>query len=389
MEEKILYFDTINGISGDMILSTLLDLGVPTEVFLEELKKLNLNDQFEIQVTDKFESGIKGKNVNVIIQEGHVHRNLIDIYEIIDNSSLNDNIKENAKKIFMEVAKAEGKVHGVSIDKVHFHEVGAMDSIVDIVGACILIDLLCVDKIYASTIPVGSGFVKCAHGLIPVPAPAVVEILKGVPIKLNTVKGECTTPTGAAIIKTMCDKFVDEIEFEISQIGYGMGYKKFEVPNMLRTFIGIKKKQNIVYEISANIDDMSSEIYSYLYEKLLSEGALDVYSESIFMKKNRPAYKLSVLCKKDELKKFIELLLEETSTFGVRYQKLNKAMLDRNFDKINTKYGDIQIKLGYLNGKLIKVTPEYEDCKIMANKENIPIKKVFDEINSIINEKFF
>lgn len=389
MEEKILYFDTINGISGDMILSTLLDLGVPIEVFLEELKKLNLNDQFEIQVTDKFESGIKGKNVNVIIQEGHVHRNLIDIYEIIDNSSLNDNIKENAKKIFMEVAKAEGKVHGVSIDKVHFHEVGAMDSIVDIVGACILIDLLCVDKIYASTIPVGSGFVKCAHGLIPVPAPAVVEILKGVPIKLNTVKGECTTPTGAAIIKTMCDKFVDEIEFEISQIGYGMGYKKFEVPNMLRTFIGIKKKQNIVYEISANIDDMSSEIYSYLYEKLLSKGALDVYSESIFMKKNRPAYKLSVLCKKDELKKLIELLLEETSTFGVRYQKLNKAMLDRDFDKIKTKYGDIQIKLGYLNGKLIKVTPEYEDCKIIANKENIPIKKVFDEINSIINEKFF
>ncbi len=243
MEEKILYFDIINGISGDMTLSTLLDVGVPKEVFLEELEKLNLNDEFQIEITDKFENGIKGTNVNVIIQEGHVHRNLVDIYEIIDNSSLNNTVKENAKKIFMEVAKAEAKVHGMSIDKVHFHEVGAIDSIVDIVGACILIDLLCVDKIYASHVPLGSGFVKCQHGLIPVPAPAVVEILKGVPVKLNTVKGECTTPTGAAIIKVLCDKFVDEIEFETTQIGYGMGYKKFEVPNILRTFIGKKKRK--------------------------------------------------------------------------------------------------------------------------------------------------
>ena len=152
-------------------------------------------------------------------------------------------IKQNAKDIFMEVAKAEAKVHGTSIDKIHFHEVGAMDSIIDIVGSCILIDLLCIDKIYATKVPLGSGFVKCAHGIIPVPAPAVVEILKDVPVKFNNVSGECTTPTGAAIIKTMCDKFIDEIEFETKQIGYGIGHKKFEVPNMLRTFIGVKKKE--------------------------------------------------------------------------------------------------------------------------------------------------
>ena len=242
-EEKILYFDIIIGISGDMTLSTLLNLGVPKEIFLEELSKLNLNDEFEIEINDKFENGIKGTNVNVITKENHVHRNLIDIYDIIEHSSLNDDIKENAKKIFMEVAKAEAKVHGTTIDKIHFQEVGAIDSIVDIVGSCILIDLLCVDKIYATKIPLGSGFVKCAHGVIPVPAPAVAEILKDVPVKFNNVTGECTTPTGAAIIKTMCDEFVDEIEFETKQIGYGIGYKKFEAPNILRTFIGVKKNK--------------------------------------------------------------------------------------------------------------------------------------------------
>lgn len=242
-EEKILYFDIIIGISGDMTLSTLLNLGVPKEIFLEELDKLNLNGEFEIEINEKFENGIKGTNVNVIAKENHVHRNLIDIYDIIEQSSLNDSIKENAKKIFMEVAKAEAKVHGTSIDKIHFHEVGAIDSIVDIVGSCILIDLLCVDKIYATKVPLGSGFVKCAHGVIPVPAPAVAEILKDVPVKFNNVTGECTTPTGAAIIKTMCDEFIDQIEFETKQIGYGIGYKKFEVPNMLRTFIGVKKNK--------------------------------------------------------------------------------------------------------------------------------------------------
>ena len=242
-EEKILYFDIISGISGDMTLATLLNLGVPKEIFLKELDKLNLNKEYKIEINDKFENGIRGTNVNVIVNDVHVHRNFIYIFDIIDNSTLNDKIKQNAKDIFMEVAKAEAKVHGTSIDKIHFHEVGAMDSIIDIVGSCILIDLLCIDKIYATKVPLGSGFVKCAHGIIPVPAPAVVEILKDVPVKFNNVSGECTTPTGAAIIKTMCDKFIDEIEFETKQIGYGIGHKKFEVPNMLRTFIGVKKKR--------------------------------------------------------------------------------------------------------------------------------------------------
>ena len=245
MEERILYFDIVNGISGDMTIATLLDLGISKEVFLEEINKLNLGDEFNINIQEENENGIVGTKVEVITKEVNAHRHLSDIYEIIDKSSLNEYVKENAKKIFMVIAEAEAKVHGTTIDKIHFHEVGAIDSIVDVVSACILVDLLCVDKIYATSVPVGSGFVKCDHGIMPVPAPATIEILKDVPIKLNTVKGECTTPTGAAIIKTLCDDFVDVLELEVKQIGYGIGHKKFEIPNILRTILGVKKKRNL------------------------------------------------------------------------------------------------------------------------------------------------
>lgn len=243
MEQRILYFDIINGISGDMILSTLLNLGVPKEIFLKELSKLNLDDEFDIKISSKFENGIKGTNVDVIINEENIHRHLVDIFSIIDNSKLNDNVKDISKKVFMVIGKAEAKVHGTTIDKIHFHEVGAIDSIIDIVGTAILIDLLCIDKIYASTVPVGCGFVNCNHGIIPVPAPSTLEILKDTPIKLNSVKGECTTPTGAAILKVLCDEFIDTLEFEPKQIGYGIGDKTFELPNILRSILGVKKNK--------------------------------------------------------------------------------------------------------------------------------------------------
>ena len=245
MEERILYFDIVNGISGDMTIATLLDLGIPKEVFLDEIYKLNLDGEFEINIEQKNESGIVGTKVEVITKEVNSHRHLSDIYDIIDKSSLNDFVKEKSKEIFMVIAQAEAKVHGTTIDKIHFHEVGAIDSIVDVVSACILVDLLSVDKIYSTSVPVGSGFVRCDHGIMPVPAPATIEILKDTPIKLNTVKGECTTPTGAAIIKTLCDEFIDVLEFEVKQIGYGMGHKKFEVPNILRSVLGLKKKKSL------------------------------------------------------------------------------------------------------------------------------------------------
>ena len=388
MEERILYFDIVNGISGDMTIATLLDLGISKEVFLEEINKLNLGDEFNINIQEENENGIVGTKVEVITKEVNAHRHLSDIYEIIDKSSLNEYVKENAKKIFMVIAEAEAKVHGTTIDKIHFHEVGAIDSIVDVVSACILVDLLCVDKIYATTVPVGSGFIKCDHGIMPVPAPATIEILKDVPIKLNTVKGECTTPTGAAIIKTLCDDFVDVLELEVKQIGYGIGHKKFEIPNILRTILGVKKKEEFIYEIIANIDDMSSEVYSYIYERFINDGALDIYTQSIYMKKNRPATKLCILCKEEDLNKFIDLMILQTSTFGIRYSKYNRVTLDRKFTKIETKYGKITVKLGYYNGQLIRITPEYEDCKKISINKNIPLNSLVNNINYLINKKF-
>lgn len=245
MKEKILYFDIVNGISGDMTIATLLDLGISKEVFLDEIYKLNLDGEFEINIEQKNENGIVGTKVEVMTKESNSHRHLSDIYDIIDKSSLNDFVKDKSKEIFMVIAQAEAKVHGTTIDKIHFHEVGAIDSIVDVVSACILVDLLSIDKIYSTSVPVGSGFVKCDHGIMPVPAPATIEILKDTPIRLNTVKGECTTPTGAAIIKTLCDEFVDILEFEVKQIGYGIGHKKFEIPNILRSVLGVKKKKSL------------------------------------------------------------------------------------------------------------------------------------------------
>ena len=388
MKKNILYFDIIGGISGDMTLASLLDLGVPKEIFLQELNKLNMDNEFEIEIDYKYENGIKGTKVNVITKEQYCHRNLIDVYDIIDNSRLNNNIKERAKEIFMIVAKAEAKVHGTTIDKIHFHEVGAIDSIVDIVGSCILLDLLNIDKVYSTSVPLGSGFIQCAHGVIPAAAPATVEILKNIPVKFNHVKGECTTPTGAAIIKTICDEFVDELDFNTKKIGYGVGHKKFEKPNILRVALAQEDEHNeVVYEIVANIDDMSSEIYSYLFEKIMDEGALDVFTESIFMKKNRPAYKISILTKKKDLNKFIKLLLTETSTFGVRYKEYNRAKLDRKFIEVDTVYGKVKVKLGYYNNKLIKLKPEYEQCKLISKTLNIELREVYNEINKSINEK--
>ena len=388
MKKNILYFDIIGGISGDMTLASLLDLGVPKEIFLQELNKLNMDNEFEIEIDYKYENGIKGTKVNVITKEQYCHRNLIDVYDIIDNSRLNNNIKERAKEIFMIVAKAEAKVHGTTIDKIHFHEVGAIDSIVDIVGSCILLDLLNIDKVYSTSVPLGSGFIQCAHGVIPAAAPATVEILKNIPVKFNHVKGECTTPTGAAIIKTICDEFIDELDFNTKKIGYGVGHKKFEKPNILRVVLAQEDEHNeVVYEIVANIDDMSSEIYSYLFEKIMDEGALDVFTESIFMKKNRPAYKISILTKKKDLNKFIKLLLTETSTFGVRYKEYNRAKLDRKFIEVDTVYGKIKVKLGYYNNKLIKLKPEYEQCKLISKTLNIELREVYNEINKSINEK--
>lgn len=476
---RILYYDCFCGISGDMNLAALIDLGVPKEYLMQELSKINLNSEYEIKIERSAKLGITGTRVDVILKDrlnhktdisekashghnhehshessddqqhhsennhshqhnhdhshgGHVHnheqtcehchdnsdeehhheennyshehnhehshehnqegniynhqhhhRNLKDIEEIINSSDLSDKVKKLSLDMFMKVAEAEAKVHGKTLYEVHFHEVGAIDSIVDMVGAAICLDYLKVDKIIASTVQVGGGFVKCAHGLMPVPAPATVEILKNIPINSGIVQFETTTPTGAAILAANVDEFTEKIDFSIKKIAYGIGHRDLEIPNVLRVYLGekeISQKVEEQYMLETNIDDMNPELYGYVEEKLFEVGALDVFKTPIFMKKGRPGVKLSVLTNEKVEKDVLDIIFEETTSIGVRKYKVEKIMLNREFLKVKTEYGDITIKKSYYKGKLVKYKPEYEECKTIAKEKNISIDKVYKAV---------
>jgi uncharacterized protein (TIGR00299 family) protein len=398
---KILYYDCFCGISGDMNLAALLDIGVPSEYLIEEISKLKLNSEYRIKIEIAVKYGITGTRVDVIYDEEHTHthgevhnhshakthehhtRNLKDIENIINSSSLKDKVKKISLNMFMRVAEAEAKVHGKDLYEVHFHEVGAIDSIIDMVGAAICIDYLEVDKIMASPIQVGGGFVKCAHGLMPVPAPATVEILKNIPINTGIVPFETTTPTGAAILAANVQEYTGNIDFSIKKVAYGIGHRDLEIPNVLRVYFGEEEKSEEIeeqYILETNIDDMNPEFYGYVEEKLFEKGALDVYKTAIFMKKGRPGVKLSVLVNDTSEQNILEVIFKETTSIGVRKYKVEKIMLSREFSKAKTQYGDITIKKSYYKGKLIKYKPEYEECRIIAKEKNIAIEKVYKEV---------
>lgn len=453
---KILYYDCFCGISGDMNLAALLDLGVPRDYLVEELLKLNLNSEYEIKIEKAAKLGITGTRVDVILRNNfdnhehedsvdnahshnylhshehghthqhdhnheytdnhehehtheneerlndsrehnhshnenyshnhnheHHHRNLTDIENIINSSSLSDKVKKLSMHMFMKVAEAEAKVHGKTLYEVHFHEVGAIDSIVDMVGAAICLDYLGVDRIIASPVQVGGGFVKCVHGLMPVPAPATVEILKGIPINAGIVPFETTTPTGAAILAANVQEFTSKIDFKIKKIAYGIGHRDLEIPNVLRVYLGEDESFEKIeeqYILETNIDDMNPEFYGYVEEKLFEIGALDVYKTPIFMKKGRPGIKLSVLINDAIEKDILDIIFQETTSIGVRKYKVEKIMLNREFSKVSTKYGEITIKKSYYNGKLVKYKPEFEECKSIAKKYNVAMEKIYKEV---------
>lgn len=388
---KVLYYDCFCGISGDMNLSALIDLGVPKEHVLNELLKLNLNFEYEIEIKKSQKLGITGTRLDVTLKnehqhdhEHHHHRNLKDIEDIINSSSLNKEVKKLSLDIFMKVAEAEAKVHGKALNEVHFHEVGAVDSIVDIVGAAIALNYLNVDEIMASPVQVGGGFVKCDHGVMPVPAPATVEILKDIPINTGIVQFETTTPTGAAILAANVKKFTNQMDFSIDKIGYGIGHRDLEIPNVLRVYLGQKgtSKEIIEYQyiIETNIDDMNPELYGYIEEKLFEVGALDVFKTPIIMKKGRPGIKLSILYVIENEEKIFDVIFKETTSIGVRKYRVEKIMLDREFSKVKTKYGDITVKKAYYKGKLVKCKPEYEECKSAAKENGISIRDVNIEV---------
>lgn len=416
---KILYYDCFSGISGDMNLGALLDLGVDKEYLIKELEKLKVSG-YEIVVTTDERKGITGTKVNVKldseeevehkhsshahadhVHHNHVHdehRNLMDIEKIINSSSLNDEVKKLSMNIFLKVAEAEAKIHGKGIMEVHFHEVGAVDSIVDIIGAAICLDYLKVDKVICSSVEVGGGFVNCAHGRFPVPAPATTEILKGIPIKLGAVPFETTTPTGAAILAATVNEFTDKKQFTVSRVGYGIGHRDTEIPNVLRVFIGEVKEDsqsNLSYVpynkevsvdynkeganvIECNIDDMNPETYDYIMEKLFNMGVMDVYLTPIIMKKGRPGITISVLCGDEIEESVISFILKETTTLGIRKYKVRRTILKRENSIIHMEYGSVRVKTSFYNEEKIKAKPEYEDIKKIAIEKNLPISKVYE-----------
>jgi uncharacterized protein (TIGR00299 family) protein len=341
---KVLYYDCFCGISGDMNLGALVDLGVDGEYLIAELAKLRLdtdvilNNQDQDHHHDQAEIGH-----HHAVDHDHSHhsptgqpafqqRNLVDIEKIIRGSSLNTRVQELSLAMFGRIARAEAKIHGKPLADVHFHEVGATDSIVDLVGAAIALDYLKVDKIMASSVQVGGGFVQCAHGRFPVPAPATAELLAGVPIKTGLVGFETTTPTGAAILAANVDQFTDRVEFSIERIGYGIGNRDLEIPNVLRVYLGEMINGEAVaeqYILETNIDDMNPEFYSYVEQRLFERGALDVFITPIIMKKGRSAAKLSVLVEAKAVKDIQEVIFRETTSLGLRKFRVEKIMLQR------------------------------------------------------------
>lgn len=405
---KTLYFDCSSGISGNMTLGALLEILGDEDYLLNELDKLNI-DGYKIEISKKVKNGITGTYVDVILDHEdnhehdhshnhsnhehghehesehehhhhHEHRNLNDINKIIDESKLDDKVKDLAKRIFLRVAKAESKVHNKPLDEVHFHEVGAIDSIVDIVGTAILINKINPDNIISSVVNDGYGFIECAHGTMAVPVPATSEIFASSNVKFRQIDidTELVTPTGAAIIAELAKDFTTLPAMVTEKIGWGAGYKDLKIPNVLKVYYGemeVKNENFVVME--TNIDDCGGEILGYTEELLFENGALDVFYTPIFMKKNRPAYRLTVACRKEDMFKLQNIMFRETTTIGIRYRFESRTELGREIIDVDTKYGKIKAKRVINNGETY-IYPEYESVKKLAKEKNIPLKELYN-----------
>ncbi len=401
---KAIYLDCAAGISGNMFLGACLQLGVPEKFLRSELDKLNLSREFELEIsnvskngigatfadvklTKNFESEGDRPNVRHLHRHEHIknhsHRTFGDIKKILDASDLSAAVKNRALAIFSVIAAAEGKVHQRPADEVTFHEVGAIDSIVDICGCAICLDWLDVEKIFVSRINTGSGFVKCAHGLMSVPAPATAELLQGFQTYHFGSEKELTTPTGAAIVKALATFSASLPEdFSSEKIGYGAGSWDLEIANVLRIYLGDfgGQVERHLVKLEANIDDMNPQIYGWLYERLFDAGALDVWTTPILMKKNRPANMLSVLVDARHREACIKIIFEETTTIGLRVIEISRRVeAVRKIAKVETRFGSVQCKVSAYDGKIVSITPEYEDCRRLAEKNSVPFKAVWQE----------
>ncbi|HTB94076.1 MAG TPA: nickel pincer cofactor biosynthesis protein LarC [Candidatus Sulfotelmatobacter sp.] len=379
------YFDCFSGISGDMTLGALLDAGVSVEHLRTELQRLNLAG-WELSTEKVWKNGMAATYAKVRAQDTTTHRSLSTIVEIIEKSSLSPAVKDRACAIFKKLGEAEAAVHDVPIEKIHFHEVGAIDAIVDIVGACIGFAALGIGSFACSPLNVGGGTAKMAHGVLPVPAPATARLLLGKPTYSNGVQKELVTPTGAAIVATLCSHFGPQPPMTVSAIGYGAGTADLEgQPNVLRLMVGEAADKRAAAEsetirvLEANLDDMNPQIYGYFLEKALAAGALDVFSTPVQMKKNRPGMLVTVLCKPEDEPKFHEMFFAETTTLGVRTYTAERRVLARQWESVHTSFGDVRIKVARLNGHIRQASPEFEDCRKLAEAKNVPLQRVMDE----------
>jgi uncharacterized protein (TIGR00299 family) protein len=392
---KVLYLDCIGGISGDMTIGALLDLGLDLKTLRCELAKLKL-DEFEISARRDQRQAITGMKFDVHVHEhhhehghGHHHehehhgRSFREIKQLIESSTLADDVQRHAVGAFRRLAEAEGKIHGMAPEKVHFHEVGAVDSIVDFVGACIGLRELGVEKVVASApLRTGFGFVDCAHGRFPVPGPATVELLKGVAIYAGDEEAELITPTGAALLREFATEFGPMPAMTVQAIGYGLGTRNLpKTPNVLRAVLGETsngdtKQADRIVVLETNLDDVSPQVLGDVMERALAAGALDVFHTPIQMKKNRPGVMLSVLCAPEDAERLSRLLLTDTTAFGVRRTEAQRLKLEREVVAVKTAFGAVEVKLGRLDGKVVSASPEFESCKRAAAKAKAPVRRV-------------
>ena len=402
---KTLYLDIFSGLSGDMFLGAMLDLGVDFEQLKHELAKLSLGG-YRLHIEHKPKSSIVGVQFSVHLdsdhrrdEQGSAHerdskhshrhspsRNFSQIKELILSSALSDWVKQKSVAVFNRIAVAEGKIHGMSPEQVTFHEVGAVDSIMDIVGACIALEMLGRPRVLAGPVVDGTGSVECAHGRLPVPTPATLEILgaRGVPIAQCEEPNELVTPTGAALLAEFVESFGPMQNLVATKIGYGLGVRENKTrPNLLRACLGEATpgggwEIDTVAVLETNLDDINAEILGHFVESALAEGALDVFHTPIQMKKNRPGVLLTVLCAVADADKFTELMLLETSAFGVRRYTAERRKLQREFATVTTPFGEVTVKLGKLDGKVVQAAPEFESCKKLAEQAGVPLKQVYE-----------
>ena len=392
---RAVYFDCFAGVSGDMIIGAQLDLGVDAEALKLQLASLGLKD-YEIRIRRVERAGIAATKFDVEVDEkAQPSRKLDDIRRIIDGSGVSKASKQRSIQIFERLAEAEARVHGTNPDNIHFHEVGAVDSIIDTVGAVIGFEMLGVERFFCSALRVGSGRIEAAHGLLPIPAPATAELLHGVPVYAGELEGEFVTPTGAAIVGTFCEEFGPLPSMRVARVGYGAGSRDPRgFPNALRLILGdmqeisqtetkegsqtkagVASEETIVV-VETNIDDMNPQVCGFVMERALAAGALDVFVAPVQMKKDRPGILLTVLCKPEALNSMIDLLLAETTTLGVRYYQASRRVLERVIETVETQYGRVRIKVARHGGRTLHFQPEYDDCARLALEANAPLIEV-------------